>query len=72
MPKISELEFVDNLQDGCCFPMVSNGDTRRLSYGQLKERLKQDIGGGGVIPSVIDGKLIFTSGVHVVNETLKI
>lgn len=41
--KISELELVDELYDGCCFPIVQNGETKRATYLVLKTMLLNSI-----------------------------
>ena len=45
--KISELPEVDTtlINEECCMPIVSNGSTQRITYENLKEKLKEDIGG---------------------------
>lgn len=37
--KISELDEVEELQDGCCIPVVSNGETKKIYYGNLEAGL---------------------------------
>ena len=41
--KISELDEATNVTDGCCFPIVSEYETKRITYGALKERLSNDL-----------------------------
>lgn len=41
--KISELPLSTNVYDGCCFPVVTNDETRKLTYALLKERLQEDL-----------------------------
>lgn len=48
--KISQLDNIVNLQDGCCLPIVSDGETRKINYGTLKERLNEDLNIGGTTP----------------------
>lgn len=35
--KISELPEVEQLQEGCCLPVVSNGETKKIYYGNLQK-----------------------------------
>lgn len=46
--KISELYEVtsDEVQEGCCLPIVTSGETKKITYGILKEKLSNEIGGG--------------------------
>ena len=37
--KISELDEADSITDGSCFPLVTFGETKKISYGTLKEEL---------------------------------
>ena len=41
--KISELPEIEVLQDGCCMPVVSNGETTKMYYSKLKEKLQDDL-----------------------------
>lgn len=41
--KISELPESTDLYDGCCLPVVTYGETKKLTYELLKERLNQDL-----------------------------
>lgn len=41
--KISELNTVDELYEGCCFPLVQQGETKRIEYSVLKEMLNRDL-----------------------------
>lgn len=34
--KISEMEQVTTLEDGCCFPVVSNGENKKITFNDLK------------------------------------
>lgn len=38
--KISELENVDELYDGCCMPIVQNGETKKVYFSTIKENLQ--------------------------------
>lgn len=40
--KISQLEAVDELFDGCCFPIVQNNDTKKVTFATLEEMLAND------------------------------
>ena len=37
--KISELEETTTVQEGCCFPIVTEGVTKKITYGTLAEKL---------------------------------
>lgn len=37
--KISELGLVTNINDGCCFPLLSNGATKRITFAVLLENI---------------------------------
>lgn len=41
--KISELEPVDTLYDGCCMPLVQYGETKKIEYATLKSKLNDDL-----------------------------
>ena len=41
--KISELEPVDELYNGCCFPIVQNGETKKIYFDVLRDVLRQEI-----------------------------
>lgn len=41
--KISELPYATNVTEGCCLPIVSEYETKRITYGALKERLNNDL-----------------------------
>lgn len=41
--RISELPASTDLYEGCCLPVVTNDETKKLSYGLLKEKLNQDL-----------------------------
>lgn len=41
--KISELEEVNELYDGCCMPIVQNGETKKVTYNTLKEQVINEI-----------------------------
>lgn len=41
--KISELEEVNELYDGCCMPIVQNGETKKVTYNTMKEQLINEI-----------------------------
>lgn len=38
--KISELEKTTELYDGCCIPIVQNGETKRVEYSTIKDKLQ--------------------------------
>lgn len=38
--KISEMEQVTTLEDGCCFPVVSNGENKKITFNDLKGLVK--------------------------------
>lgn len=40
--KISELEELQHLYDGCCMPVVSYGETKKVTYAKLKEQMLQE------------------------------
>lgn len=37
--KISELEETTTVQEGCCFPIVTEGTTKKITYGTLANKL---------------------------------
>lgn len=41
--KISELEPVNNLYDGCCMPIVQFDETKKVTYQTLKNQLNNDL-----------------------------
>lgn len=41
--KISELDPVDDLYDGCCMPLVQMGETKKIEYATLKSKLNEDL-----------------------------
>lgn len=41
--KISELPEATNINEDCCLPIVSEYETKRITYGGLKERLNEDL-----------------------------
>ena len=41
--KISELPEIELLQDGCCMPVVSNGETTKMYYSTLKQKLQEEM-----------------------------
>lgn len=42
--KISELEVATDVQDGCCIPIVSNGETKKVYFSTLKECIVNEMG----------------------------
>lgn len=52
--KISELEPVDDLFEGCCFPLVQNEETKKVTYQTLKDKVAQDMQPG--IENVVEIK----------------
>ncbi len=45
--KISELTPVETLYDGCCFPIVQNGETRKVLFATIQELLHGNDGEKG-------------------------
>ncbi len=41
--RISELPVATNINEDCCLPIVSEYETKRITYGGLKERLSNDL-----------------------------
>ena len=41
--KISELGLVTDINDGCCFPLLSNGATKRITFAVLLENILAQI-----------------------------
>lgn len=37
--KISDLQENTNIQDGCCFPIVSDGETKKIKFATIKEKI---------------------------------
>lgn len=59
--KISELPQTTTIQDGSCFPIVQDGETKKIFYSELKALLKGDKGDKGDTPELLlreDGHLI--------------
>lgn len=54
--KISELDQATTLYDGCCFPIVQNGETKRVTYETFKEKIIDDI--DPHLESKVDVKLV--------------
>lgn len=46
--KISELDTVTNLQTGCCFPILSKGATKRITFGSLLSEIKGNLPETGI------------------------
>lgn len=55
--KISELEPVDTLFDGCCFPIVQNGVTKKVTKATLQEEVlpEFEIDSNGDLIAIIGG-----------------
>lgn len=43
--KISELEEASSIDEGCCFPLVTYGNTKKISFGTLKSELSSELSG---------------------------
>ena len=41
--KISELDEVTELYDGCCFPIVQHGETKKVTYDTFKTQIVKEI-----------------------------
>lgn len=41
--KISQLDPVNELYDGCCFPIVQNGETKKVTYDTFKDQLLSEV-----------------------------
>lgn len=41
--KISEMTEINTLQDGCCFPVLSNGANKRIAFVNLVENIKNEL-----------------------------
>lgn len=46
--RISELETVTNLQQGCCFPVLSTGATKRITFGSLLSEIENNLPETGI------------------------
>lgn len=46
--RISELETVTNLQTGCCFPVLSTGATKRITFGSLLSEIENNLPETGI------------------------
>lgn len=46
--KISELDTVTNLQTSCCFPILSKGATKRITFGSLLSEIKGNLPETGI------------------------
>lgn len=40
--KISELEESTNIYEGCCLPIVTMGETKKVTYKMLRDKLNED------------------------------
>lgn len=49
--KISELPESTDVYEGCCMPIVTNGETKKITYGLLKEKLETDLDISSKIPT---------------------
>lgn len=49
--KISELDPVNELYDGCCFPIVQNGETKKVTYDTFKNQLLSELPQGEGVPT---------------------
>lgn len=67
--KISELEPVNELYDGCCFPIVQNGATKKVTKATLAKQLNQIIDCGEVTISNTDTVYGYKQGAIPVNVT---
>lgn len=52
--KISELPESTDIYEGCCMPIVTYGETKKVTYRLLKERLAEDIDVESISDSEID------------------
>lgn len=68
--KISQLDNIINLQDGCCLPIVSDGETRKINYGTLKDKLQNDLDFSYVIDSLAVPSSTNAPSINAVNEAL--
>lgn len=41
--KISQLPASTDVYDGCCMPIVTNDETKKMTYALLKEKLQEDL-----------------------------
>lgn len=46
--KISELETTTQLQNACCFPVLNNGTTRRITFGSLLSQIENNLPDSGI------------------------
>lgn len=46
--RISELDTVTNLQNGCCFPVLSTGATKRITFGSLLSEIENNLPETGI------------------------
>lgn len=46
--RISELDTVTNLQNGCCFPVLSQGTTKRITFGSLLSEIENNLPETGI------------------------
>lgn len=46
--RISELDTVTNLQNGCCFPVLSQGATKRITFGSLLSEIENNLPETGI------------------------
>lgn len=46
--RISELDTVTNLQAGCCFPVLSTGSTKRITFGSLLSEIENNLPETGI------------------------
>lgn len=52
--KISELPESTDVYDGCCMPIVTNGETKKIYFSMLKEKIEEDIDVQAITNAQID------------------
>lgn len=70
--KISELEEVETLQDGCCFPVVSEGTNKKITKKNLMKQLVDDYSDTDevIIGKWVDGKNLYRKAIEFNNSSV--
>lgn len=67
--KISEFEEIDELQEACSLPTISDGKNRKITYGALRNQLINELKASGVT-AFVDITNLVTWNSHVTNQSL--
>lgn len=67
--KISEFESINELQEACCLPTISNGQNRKITYGALRNQLINELKAAGVT-AFVDITNLVTWDSYITNQSL--